>query len=165
MKSSPGSPTRSTRSSSSLRRGAPNGCRFRILDLYFRGMSAYNKGLTPDNLSEARKLFERALALDPGNVDAIVGAGGSSSASLERRPRRSAGGRSWRSKVIAPENALGCAWAWSTSTPTGPRKAFPNSSERLRSTETWPPLTLTLVWPRILLAMAKSSVISSMPCG
>jgi TolB-like protein/class 3 adenylate cyclase len=44
------------------------------MDLYFRGMSAYNRGLTPDNLSEARKLFERALALDPGNVDAIVGA-------------------------------------------------------------------------------------------
>ena len=44
------------------------------IDLYFRGMSAYNKGLTPDNLSEARKLFERALALDPGNADAIVGA-------------------------------------------------------------------------------------------
>jgi TolB-like protein len=45
------------------------------MDLYFRGMFAYNKGLTPDNLSEARRLFERALALDPGNVDAIVGAG------------------------------------------------------------------------------------------
>ena len=45
------------------------------MDLYFRGMSPYNKGLTPDNLSEARKLFERAPALDPGNVDAIVGAG------------------------------------------------------------------------------------------
>ena len=45
------------------------------MDLYFRGMSAYNKGLTQENLSEARKLFERALALDPGNVDAIVGAG------------------------------------------------------------------------------------------
>ncbi|MFZ0602779.1 MAG: adenylate/guanylate cyclase domain-containing protein [Roseiarcus sp.] len=44
------------------------------MDLYFRGMSAYNKGLSPDNLSEARKLFERALALDPGNVDAIVSA-------------------------------------------------------------------------------------------
>ena len=44
------------------------------MDLYFRGMSAYNKGLTPDDLSEARKLFERALALDPSNVDAIVGA-------------------------------------------------------------------------------------------
>ena len=35
------------------------------MDLYFRGMSVYNKTLTPDNLSEARKLFERALALDP----------------------------------------------------------------------------------------------------
>jgi TolB-like protein/class 3 adenylate cyclase len=45
------------------------------MDLYFRGMSAYNKGLTPDNLSKARELFERALALDPSNVDAIVGAG------------------------------------------------------------------------------------------
>ena len=44
------------------------------MDLYFRGMSAYNKGLSPDKLSEARKLFERALALDPDNVDAIVGA-------------------------------------------------------------------------------------------
>jgi TolB-like protein/class 3 adenylate cyclase len=44
------------------------------MDLYFRGMSAYNRGLTPDNLSEARKLFERALALDPANADAIVGA-------------------------------------------------------------------------------------------
>ena len=44
------------------------------MDLYFQGMSAYNKGFSPDNLSEARKLFERALALDPGNVDAIVGA-------------------------------------------------------------------------------------------
>ena len=30
------------------------------MDLYFRGMSAYNKVHTPDNLSEARKLFERA---------------------------------------------------------------------------------------------------------
>ncbi len=45
------------------------------MDLYFRGMSACNKGLTPDNLSEARKLFERALTLDPANVDAIVAAG------------------------------------------------------------------------------------------
>jgi TolB-like protein/class 3 adenylate cyclase len=44
------------------------------MDLYFQGMSAYNRGLTPDRLSEARRLFERALALDPDNVDAIVGA-------------------------------------------------------------------------------------------
>jgi TolB-like protein/class 3 adenylate cyclase len=44
------------------------------MDLYFRAMSAYNKGLTPSNLSEAQTLFERALALDPDNVDAIAGA-------------------------------------------------------------------------------------------
>jgi tetratricopeptide (TPR) repeat protein len=44
------------------------------MELYFRGMSTYNRGHTPSNLAEARKLFERALALDPGNVDAIVGA-------------------------------------------------------------------------------------------
>ena len=44
------------------------------MDLYFQGMSVYNEGLTPSHLSEARKLFERALALDPGNLDAIVGA-------------------------------------------------------------------------------------------
>jgi TolB-like protein/class 3 adenylate cyclase len=43
------------------------------MDLYFQGMSWYNRGYTPDYLSEARKLFERALALDPGNVDAMVG--------------------------------------------------------------------------------------------
>ena len=50
------------------------------MDLYFQGMSAYNRGLTPDRLSEARRLFERALALDPNNVDAIVGAARTESA-------------------------------------------------------------------------------------
>ena len=50
------------------------------MDLYFQGMSAYNRGLTPDRLSEARRLFERALALDPDNVDAIVSAARTESA-------------------------------------------------------------------------------------
>jgi TolB-like protein/class 3 adenylate cyclase/Flp pilus assembly protein TadD len=44
------------------------------MDLYFQGMSAYNRGLNPSHLLEARKLFERALELDARNVDAIVGA-------------------------------------------------------------------------------------------
>ena len=144
------------------------------MDLYFRGMSAYNKGLTPDNLSEARKLFERALALDPGNVDAIVGAALASIVLVgmhmsDDRAARLAAAEALAVKAlsIAPENASGhCAWASSTSTPIGPRKAFPNSSERLRSTEIWPLLTLTLVWPRILLAMAKRLRITSrMRCG
>ena len=42
------------------------------MDLYFQGMSSANKGATPANLAEAQKLFERAVALDPDNVDAIV---------------------------------------------------------------------------------------------
>ncbi|HWY80709.1 MAG TPA: adenylate/guanylate cyclase domain-containing protein, partial [Roseiarcus sp.] len=50
------------------------------MDLYFQGMSAYNGGLTPDRLSETRRLFERALALDPNNADAIVGAARTESA-------------------------------------------------------------------------------------
>jgi TolB-like protein len=42
------------------------------MDLFFQGMSWYNRGFTPDNLAEARKLFGRALMLDPGNVEAMV---------------------------------------------------------------------------------------------
>src|SRR5271155_1299350 len=43
------------------------------MDLYFRGLASYNKGLTPDNLARACSLFDRALAADADNVDALVG--------------------------------------------------------------------------------------------
>ena len=42
-------------------------------DLYFQGLAWLNKGLTPDNVAQARSFFDRALAADPGNVDALVG--------------------------------------------------------------------------------------------
>jgi hypothetical protein len=32
-----------------------------------------NKGLTPDYLAQARSFFERAIALDHGNIEAMVG--------------------------------------------------------------------------------------------
>jgi TolB-like protein/class 3 adenylate cyclase/Tfp pilus assembly protein PilF len=43
------------------------------LDLYFQGEAWVNRGVTFDNLSKARSFFERALALDPANVDALAG--------------------------------------------------------------------------------------------
>ena len=42
-------------------------------DLYFQGLAWFYKGLTPDNMAQARSFFDRALAADPDNVDALVG--------------------------------------------------------------------------------------------
>src|SRR5262249_1271648 len=44
------------------------------MDLYFQGRACWNKGLMPECLAQARVFFERALTLDPGNVQALVGA-------------------------------------------------------------------------------------------
>jgi adenylate cyclase len=43
------------------------------MDLYFQGMSWYNKGRNPANTARARGFLERALALDPNNLDAAAG--------------------------------------------------------------------------------------------
>ena len=43
------------------------------MDLTFQGWAWWNKGITTDNLAEARRLFERAAALDPANVMGLVG--------------------------------------------------------------------------------------------
>jgi TolB-like protein/class 3 adenylate cyclase/Tfp pilus assembly protein PilF len=43
------------------------------MDLYFQGRALVNKGWTPEYLAQARSSFERALALDPKNIDAMVG--------------------------------------------------------------------------------------------
>jgi class 3 adenylate cyclase/TolB-like protein/Tfp pilus assembly protein PilF len=42
------------------------------LDLYFQGMAWKAKGYTPELLSQASLYFERALMLDPGNIEALV---------------------------------------------------------------------------------------------
>jgi TolB-like protein len=44
------------------------------MDLYFQGMMWVNKGWTPEYITQARGFFERALARDPANVEALVGA-------------------------------------------------------------------------------------------
>ncbi len=43
------------------------------MDLVFQGSSWYNKGLTPDYMAQAHSFFEKAIALDPENVEAMVG--------------------------------------------------------------------------------------------
>ena len=43
------------------------------MDLLFQGRAWMNKGGSRQHLSQARGLFERASALDPGNVDALLG--------------------------------------------------------------------------------------------
>jgi TolB-like protein/class 3 adenylate cyclase/Flp pilus assembly protein TadD len=43
------------------------------MDLYFQGLASIYRGLTPDNMAQARSFFDRALIADPGNVDALVG--------------------------------------------------------------------------------------------
>src|SRR5271154_593588 len=35
------------------------------MDLYFQGMGWFNKGITPDNVSQARSFFDRALSVGP----------------------------------------------------------------------------------------------------
>ena len=43
------------------------------MDHYFLGLAYFNRGRTADLLDKARSHYDRALDLDPGNVDALVG--------------------------------------------------------------------------------------------
>src|SRR4029453_18858228 len=44
-------------------------------DLCLQGKDYGQRGVTPENMTQARSFFERCLALDPGNVEALVGMG------------------------------------------------------------------------------------------
>jgi TolB-like protein len=44
------------------------------MDLVFQGRAWLNRGITPDYIARARAFFEQATALDPGNIEAMVGA-------------------------------------------------------------------------------------------
>jgi TolB-like protein/class 3 adenylate cyclase len=43
------------------------------MELVFQGRSCWNKGMTSEYMSQARAFFERALVLDPGNIEGLVG--------------------------------------------------------------------------------------------
>jgi TolB-like protein len=43
------------------------------MDFYFQGMACIHKGMTNEQMAQALGFFERALALDPGSIEALVG--------------------------------------------------------------------------------------------
>ena len=45
------------------------------MDLFFQGLASINKGVNVENMARARGFFERALTVDPGNLDALLGEG------------------------------------------------------------------------------------------
>jgi len=44
-----------------------------VMDLYFQGAACRNRGPTPEHLASAKGFFEKVLALEPENVEALVG--------------------------------------------------------------------------------------------
>jgi TolB-like protein/class 3 adenylate cyclase len=43
------------------------------MDLYFQGRASFSRGPTPEHMTQARWFFQRALAVDPHSVEALVG--------------------------------------------------------------------------------------------
>jgi tetratricopeptide (TPR) repeat protein len=87
------------------------------MDLYFQGMALVNQRVTLENFEHARTLFSRALALDAGNVDAMVGLGRidalEAAAYLvdDRAPHRVAAETILRKALsLAPNNAWAHLW-------------------------------------------------------
>jgi TolB-like protein/class 3 adenylate cyclase/Tfp pilus assembly protein PilF len=83
------------------------------MDLYFQGMAWINRGTTPQYMTQARGFFERALELDPRNVEALVGTASSDvmmsiTYMTDDQATRltSAGGALARALSLAPEHAL-----------------------------------------------------------
>jgi TolB-like protein/Tfp pilus assembly protein PilF len=83
------------------------------MDLYFQGMLHANSGATPEYMDRARGFFERALALDPGNVEALVGLANVDARSAtyimtDERAERLAAAEATLTKVLslAPNHAM-----------------------------------------------------------
>ena len=43
------------------------------IDLFFQGLSWFGRGRSPNHIAQARRFFDRALAADTDNVDALIG--------------------------------------------------------------------------------------------
>jgi TolB-like protein len=83
------------------------------MDLWLQGMAQLNKGSAPGHLTHARSFFDRALALDPDNVQALIGMAdvdariGSYFMTDQRVPRlASAEAALTKALSIAPDHAM-----------------------------------------------------------
>jgi TolB-like protein/class 3 adenylate cyclase len=82
------------------------------MDLYFQGKAWLNKGLTPEYLVQSRDFFERALALDLGNIEALLGMALVDTRTVgaymsdDRALRLTAAETALRALSLAPEHAL-----------------------------------------------------------
>jgi TolB-like protein/class 3 adenylate cyclase len=123
------------------------------MDLYFQGRACWNKGLTPEYMSQARGYFERALTLDPANIER-----------LSERHRLTVpwalifllttGSRAWRkpkrlrSRLCPSRRTMQWrTWYWPSSRciRTARPKASPNASGLWCWIAIWPPRTLSSV--------------------
>jgi TolB-like protein len=87
------------------------------MDLYFQGRAWANKGPTPEHMMQARRFFERALVLDPENIEALVSIGAVDAASaashmVDDRGARFAAAEAILIKAlsIAPQHARAHLW-------------------------------------------------------
>jgi len=87
------------------------------MDLYFQGRAWFNKGLTPDNVAQARSFFDRALTADPDNVDALIGSaaadvvqGANSFVTDPMGAFAAAEGKLTKALSSVPDHALGHYW-------------------------------------------------------
>jgi TolB-like protein/class 3 adenylate cyclase len=87
------------------------------MDLYFQGVAWANKGWTPEYMAQAGRFFERAVMLDPGNADALIGVASVDAIAArvifakDRAVRLStAEATLTRALSLAPENALAHIW-------------------------------------------------------
>jgi tetratricopeptide (TPR) repeat protein len=70
------------------------------MDLIFQGMACLNKGRTSEYLAQSRGFFERALALEPENVEALVG-----SAIVDLQSAVASFADEWTARIKAAETA------------------------------------------------------------
>jgi TolB-like protein/class 3 adenylate cyclase/Flp pilus assembly protein TadD len=86
-------------------------------DFYLQGMAWLDRDPRPANVAQARAFFDRALAIEPDNVDALIGSAGTdfwealNSASSERAARlASAEASLLKALSTAPDNAIAHMW-------------------------------------------------------